>query len=161
MIPARDHRITVPDRLWSEDKVTSNVLVAGIVIIRTSGPTQSATSATVISQERCALYNASADKSDCCFPRTLINHDCGERARAGERDIIERPFHALPFSLHLDLLYDDCTMPTTVRSRAPNKKALCIGVEYRELAEKFSHLHLPSAARKDPEIMSGVLQGVS
>ena len=52
-------------------------------------------------------------------------------------------------------------MPTTMSSGAPTKKALCIGVEYREVAEEFPHLHLPSAARKDPMIMSRVLQGVS
>ena len=50
-------------------------------------------------------------------------------------------------------------MPAAVRSRAPVKKALCIGVEYRELAEMFPQMHLPSAARKDPAIMSEVLQG--
>jgi hypothetical protein len=52
-------------------------------------------------------------------------------------------------------------MPATVRSEAPIRRALCIGVEYRELAKKFSQLHLPSAAVKDPEIMSEVLQGMS
>ena len=52
-------------------------------------------------------------------------------------------------------------MPAAVRSRDPAKKALCIGVEYRELAETFSKLHMPSAARKDPLIMSKVLQGGS
>ena len=52
------------------------------------------------------------------------------------------------------------TMPATVRSRAPVKKALCIGIEYRELAEQFPQLHLP-AAHKDPVIMAKLLQGGS
>lgn len=52
------------------------------------------------------------------------------------------------------------TMPSTVRSRAPAQKALSIGIEYRELAERFpqSQLSLP-AAHKDPVIMSRLLQG--
>ena len=49
-------------------------------------------------------------------------------------------------------------MPATMRSRAPIKKALCIGIEYRELAEQFPQLHLPSA-HKDPVVMAGLLQG--
>ena len=40
------------------------------------------------------------------------------------------------------------------------KKALCIGIEYRELSERFPDLHLP-AAHLDPTIMSGLLQGES
>ena len=40
------------------------------------------------------------------------------------------------------------------------KKALCIGLEYRELSERFPHLHLP-AAHRDPPIMAGLLQGES
>lgn len=48
-------------------------------------------------------------------------------------------------------------MPSTVRSRAPVKKALSIGVEYRELAEQFPEYSLPSVHR-DPQIMSGLLQ---
>ncbi|KAF9653531.1 hypothetical protein BDM02DRAFT_3182547 [Thelephora ganbajun] len=49
-------------------------------------------------------------------------------------------------------------MPATVRSRVPIKKALCVGIEYRELAEHFPQLHLP-AVHKDPVIMAGLLQG--
>ena len=53
-------------------------------------------------------------------------------------------------------------MLATARSRAPIKQALCIGIEYRELAEyaQFYQLHLP-AARKDPVIMAGLLHGWS
>ena len=51
-------------------------------------------------------------------------------------------------------------MPSTVRSRAPTQKALSIGIEYGDIAERFpqSQLRLP-AAHKDPVIMSGLLQG--
>ena len=49
-------------------------------------------------------------------------------------------------------------MSAAVGSRDPVKKALCIGVEYRELAETFPQIRLPYAARKDPAIMSKVLQ---
>ena len=51
-------------------------------------------------------------------------------------------------------------MPATVKPRPPMKKALCIGVEYRQLSEQFPHLHLP-AAHLDPTIMAGLLQGES
>jgi hypothetical protein len=51
-------------------------------------------------------------------------------------------------------------MPAIVRSRPPTKKALCIGIEYKELSEHFPQLHLP-AAHKDPMIMAGLLQGES
>jgi len=37
------------------------------------------------------------------------------------------------------------------------KKALCIGIEYRELAEHFPEFHLP-AVHKDPKIMAALLQ---
>lgn len=40
------------------------------------------------------------------------------------------------------------------------QKALSIDVEYRELAERLPQFHLP-AAHKDPQIMSGLLQGGS
>ena len=60
----------------------------------------------MISQERCALHDANEDRSCHCFARILISDDPGERARAAERDIIERPRRALPFSPHLNLLYD-------------------------------------------------------
>ena len=52
------------------------------------------------------------------------------------------------------------TMPATVMPRVPMKKALCIGIEYRELAANFPQLHLP-AAHLDPKIMAGLLQGGS
>lgn len=40
------------------------------------------------------------------------------------------------------------------------RKAVCIGIEYRELAESFPLLHLP-AAHMDPTIMAELLQGGS
>lgn len=40
------------------------------------------------------------------------------------------------------------------------RKAVCIGIEYRELAETFPTLHLP-AAHMDPTIMAELLQGES
>ena len=40
------------------------------------------------------------------------------------------------------------------------RKAVCIGIEYRELAETCPQLHLP-AAHMDPTIMAGLLQGES
>lgn len=50
-------------------------------------------------------------------------------------------------------------MPAAVRYRAPTKKALCIGINYRELAAKFpdAELFLP-AAHKDSAMMSELLQ---
>ena len=53
-------------------------------------------------------------------------------------------------------------MPATVKPRAPMKKALCIGIEYKELSEHFpkAQLHLP-AAHRDPIVMAGLLQGES
>ena len=59
----------------------------------------------------------------------------------------------------LDLLCKDCTMPAAVRYRAPTKKALCIGIKYRELAAKFPDLELClPAAHKDSAMMSELLQ---
>lgn len=48
-------------------------------------------------------------------------------------------------------------MPSTVRTRDPIKKAVSIGIEYREVAEQFPQWRLP-AAHKDPMIMSRLLQ---
>jgi hypothetical protein len=50
-------------------------------------------------------------------------------------------------------------MPAITRPRAPIKKALCVSVEYRELADAFPDLglHLP-ATHKDSVMMSGLLQ---
>ena len=68
----------------------------------------------------------------------------------------------LLFCPHLDLLSEAWTMPSTVRPRASIKKALCVGIEYRELANKLPDLGLGlPAARADLVTMSGLLQGGS
>ena len=86
--------------------------------------------------------------------------------RARGRGLINRRFPLQPLLCssfpHLDLLSKACTMPAILRSSAPIKKALCIGVEYRELADEFPDLGLRlPAAHKDPVMMSRLLQGGS
>jgi hypothetical protein len=84
----------------------------------------------------------------------------GEKARAAGDGITNAHRRSRLFSSSLTSFTVTATMPSTVRSRAPMQKALSIGVEYKELAERLPQWHLP-AAHKDPQIMSRLLQGMS
>lgn len=96
-------------------------------------------------------------------PGYLCSNDSGNRARAAGCTITNARFRSrvlCPPPLPQPHSVTIATMPATLRSRSPMRKAVCIGIEYRELAETFPTLHLP-AAHMDPTIMAELLQGES
>lgn len=92
-----------------------------------------------------------------------VDDPAGKARTAGEGIITVTPVPALACFvslLPLDLPYNYCViMPSTV-IRDPVRKALSIGIEYRELGEKLPQFRL-SGTHKDPLVLSHLLQGGS